>query len=72
MCGVYYLWDGAVVIYVGQSTHIENRIASHRATRLDFAGYFVDEYPEQELNEREAKAIAEFKPKLNESSNLQA
>jgi len=53
MCGVYYLWDGAVVIYVGQSIHIENRIASHRIARLDFAGYFVDECPVQELNERE-------------------
>ena len=70
MIGVYYLWDGAEVIYVGSSRNVERRIARHKATGLDFSGYFVDKRPRSRLREFEAKAIAEFKPKLNASSVL--
>lgn len=69
MCGVYYLWDGAEVLYIGSSRNVEKRISQHRS-RLDFAGYFVDECHTSELREREAKAIAEFNPKYNSSSVL--
>jgi hypothetical protein len=41
MTGVYYLWDGADVIYIGSSVNVKWRISYHRARGLDFAGYFV-------------------------------
>jgi hypothetical protein len=72
MCGVYYLFDGAAVLYVGASRQVERRIAEHRFNRLNFSGYFVDECPEPELDKREAAAIAEFDPPWNNSANLRA
>lgn len=70
MTGVYYLWDGDTVLYIGSARNVRKRIAQWRAERLDFAGYFVDEYPPDtsivELRAREAAAIKAFKPKLNE------
>jgi len=69
MCGIYYLWDGAKVIYVGASRYIEGRISSHCNRGVDFTGYFVDECAASELNEREAKAINEFQPTLNYQTN---
>ena len=71
MTGIYYLWDGASVIYVGKALNVRKRIAQHRSTRLDFAGYFVDECEPSELNAREATAIEEFKPLLNCNANAQ-
>ena len=70
MCGVYYLWDGAEVIYIGSSRNVERRISQHRATGLDFCAYFVDKRPRARLREYEANAIAEFSPKLNVTSVL--
>jgi len=67
ICGIYYLWDGAEVIYIGKSTDVRHRISAHRSDRFDFAGYFVDECSPEELFEREAEAIAEFMPRYNVS-----
>jgi len=65
MCGVYYLFDGADVLYIGSSLDIGSRISAHRRN-IDFAGYFVDECRPEQLIELEVKAIQEFKPLLNE------
>ena len=64
MCGVYYLFDGAAVLYVGASIDVDRRIGEHKS-KIDFAGYFVDECKPEQLNELEAKAIQEFKPPFN-------
>ena len=66
ICGIYYLWDGARVLYIGQSRHIAQCISYWRSTRLDFCGYFIDECDASELDARERQAIREFKPLLNE------
>jgi len=65
MTGIYYLTDGLDVIYVGQSTDIEARIRQH-ASVIDFSQVFVDECDLSELRDREAAAIREFNPPLNE------
>ena len=65
MIGVYYLWDGAEVLYIGASTDVQKRVEAHARSDLDFAGYFCDECKPEELAEREQSAIAEFRPKYN-------
>ena len=65
MCGVYYLFDGADVLYIGSSVDIASRVSAHRSN-IDFAGYFVDECESDQLIEMEVKAIQEFRPILNE------
>jgi predicted GIY-YIG superfamily endonuclease len=64
MCGVYYLWDGASVLYVGASRNVEQRVCQHRS-RIDFCGYFCDECDPHELDELEVAAIKEFAPPYN-------
>ena len=68
MCGVYYLTDGLDVIYVGSSINVEQRIRSH--TTIDFSQVFVDQCDKSELLDREAAAIREFNPPLNERNAL--
>jgi hypothetical protein len=66
MVGVYYLWDGSEVLYIGASVNVERRIAQHASSGLDFAGYFCDQCAADELQDRESAAIREFRPALNE------
>jgi hypothetical protein len=66
MVGVYYLWDGSEVLYIGSSINVERRVAKHAYSGLDFAGYFCDPCRKRELRDREAAAIREFRPLLNE------
>jgi hypothetical protein len=68
MTGVYYLWDGSDVIYIGSSINVKWRMAYHRARGLDFAGYFIEECAVEQLREREFAAIREFKPRFNEAN----
>src|SRR4030095_12254079 len=64
-CGIYYLWDGAAVLYVGASNNVGKRIQEHFATGLDFAGYFCDPCNPENLEPREHRAIKEFNPPWN-------
>jgi excinuclease UvrABC nuclease subunit len=71
MTGVYYLFDGAAVLYVGASRNVERRISQHRS-RIDFCGFFVDQCKAEELSDHECAAIKEFNPPYNTllTSNL--
>jgi excinuclease UvrABC nuclease subunit len=64
-CGVYYLWDGECVLYVGASRDVERRLSQHAHNDVPFIQAFYDECAERELLDREAAAIREFRPKLN-------
>lgn len=70
MCGVYYLWDGERVIYIGASRKVEYRVARHRRTGKRFIAYFCDECEESKLLDNEAASIREFQPILNERNTL--
>ena len=68
-CGIYYLVDyvedGVVVLYVGASKDVGERIRRHqRDGSIKFCDVFFDPCEESELEEREARAIAEFRPVL--------
>ena len=76
-CGIYYLVDyveegevgkkelNVVVLYIGATKNIEKRIARHvRDQQIGFCDVYFDPCEESELEEREARAIAEFRPVL--------
>jgi predicted GIY-YIG superfamily endonuclease len=65
MCGVYYLWDGASVLYVGASTNVRARIQAHCRNGIDFCGYFCDECAEDQLHDLEQAAIMRYAPPFN-------
>lgn len=66
-CGVYYLWDGERVLYVGASLHVETRLRRHANEGLiPFIQAFFDACSPEELAGKECEAIREFRPVLNE------
>jgi predicted GIY-YIG superfamily endonuclease len=70
--GIYYLVDydeecRVKVMYVGRTLDLARRIREHQwRQEIAFSDVFFDECKEEELFEREAEAIKEFKPILNE------
>lgn len=71
-CGVYYLWDGERVVYVGASMNAEKRIRAHAYKGMPFIQAFFDPCDPADLRDRECAAIREFKPCLNEANTSQA
>lgn len=64
--GVYYLWAGNTLIYVGMSASPDTRIHQHRKTWPDIAHVTVDWYPSRrEAAAAESFAIRLFQPPGN-------
>ena len=60
-----YVENGVSVVYVGASKDVRKRVGQHVLNQdMIFCDVFVDECEESELEEREARAIAEFRPVL--------
>ena len=73
--GVYFLFSGNDLIYIGQSTNVMRRIsdhagngpASHLAKKgVEFDSYAYISVPEQDLDAVERRMINEHKPLYNE------
>lgn len=62
--GVYFLFDGENLVYVGQSACPECRVRSHRRSKT-FDRAFVLRCPKSELDSTEAYFIGLFSPKYN-------
>lgn len=62
--GIYFLFNGENVCYIGQSTNIFNRISDHSRDKT-FTHYGYIECGEAELNDFEKKMIAKYLPDLN-------
>jgi hypothetical protein len=63
--GIYFLFDGEDLVYVGQSNNVLSRVQTHAAKSVQFDRYAVVECQLNELNELEGKYITQYKPKLN-------
>lgn len=63
--GVYLLFDGCEVVYVGQSKNITKRLLQHTSDKI-FDGYAVLKCDAEWLNDVEKHYIREFSPKYNE------
>ena len=63
MIGIYLLKKGGVVVYVGQSINIEQRIKQHKDKKFD--DYMTIECEKNLLNETEEAYILLFNPKYN-------
>ena len=62
-CGVYFLFCGEELIYVGQSVDVLSRLTNHRNKGFD--RYSVILCEPEELTDLEAAYILLFKPRLN-------
>lgn len=66
--GVYFLFYGQEIVYVGQSTHVPGRINTHvleRKMKFDRVTYLS--LPTSELLSEEARYISMLRPKYNKS-----
>jgi len=66
--GVYFLFYGQEIVYVGQSTHVPERVATHvceRKMKFDRVTYLA--LPTSELFSEEARYISMFRPKYNKT-----
>ena len=63
-CGIYALWHRGVTLYVGQSTNLRSRLASH-LERRPFTVAFVVPCEPVELNRVEREAIGRLDPPWN-------
>lgn len=64
-CGVYLLFKGGEVVYVGQSRNTEKRLAEHRRAKVDFDAFQVIETAQDVLKKTEQQYIKLHQPKLN-------
>ena len=64
VCGIYHLRRAGVVIYIGQTANIFNRLGGH-VRNIEFDA--VDFFPcaENELSDREKSDLARLRPILN-------
>lgn len=65
MIGIYLLTKKDIVVYVGQSINIENRVKQHSKTDKDFDDYIAIECTRNLLNETEEAYILRFNPVYN-------
>ncbi len=63
--GVYFLYRGHELQYIGQSVSIFRRIYDHLSAGVDFDSFAFVEFDPSELLEWEARYIAKFEPPLN-------
>ena len=63
ICGVYFLFKGEELIYIGQSINIMGRINTHHISDWDTYSYV--EVPKWDLSDTEREYIYKFKPPRN-------
>lgn len=64
--GVYFLFEGDEVVYVGQGANPMARINTHLIDKK-FDSYYVVPCDEENLNQTEAEYITKYLPKYNKS-----
>ena len=62
--GVYFLFDGDDLVYIGKSIECRARIESHKKTKK-FDSYHILQMQESEIDEAEKKYISKYKPRYN-------
>jgi hypothetical protein len=70
ICGVYVLFYGNRVIYVGQSVDVQTRITNHKIEK-PYTRCLVKELPEEQLDEVERALITVLQPPLNRAGVLE-
>lgn len=68
-CGIYFLFDGDELVYIGQSVGIEGRVETHGwEGRKKFDYYAYVDCPKEKLSYMETIYILHYKPKYNYNS----
>lgn len=66
-CGVYFLFLGKNLVYVGMTTNFFLRMASHMAGEKQFDSVVLLKTPEEDLRGLEGEMIARYQPLYNKA-----
>jgi hypothetical protein len=69
--GIYFLFDGKEIVYIGKTTNLFGRIGSHTTGEYVFDSIRFLPVKEKDLDVMEREYIARFKPKYNKMHNKQ-
>jgi hypothetical protein len=64
-CGVYFLWKGPRLIYIGKTNGIGYRLTCHWREGKRFTHATIEDTPEQLAREFERPYVLAYKPRLN-------
>ena len=68
ICGVYFLYAGDELVYIGQSKNVVGRVASHCSDEYkEFTTYSFIDVPYHKLREVEAELISKYRPRYNKA-----
>jgi hypothetical protein len=65
LCGVYFLFSGDEIVYIGQSRNVPARVQHHMGSDKEFDRYSHIVLPADSLNEWESFYIHLFQPRYN-------
>lgn len=63
--GIYFLYQGEELIYIGKSKNIFGRVGSHCAHGREFDSWTYAPVEQDEILQAERKAIEKYRPRLN-------
>jgi hypothetical protein len=63
--GLYFLFRGGELVYVGRSVHVRERLAQHLRSSKDWDGARVRHCSPRRLEDAELAHIRKFRPSLN-------
>ena len=66
--GIYFLYDGDELVYVGQAENVLVRLSAHRKeTSKEFDSFSWISMPNGNLNQTKAEYISQYRPRLNKN-----
>ena len=65
LCGVYFLFSGSTLAYIGSSANCLVRFREHKRDGKEFDSYFILETTKAKMLALEAQYIARYNPPLN-------
>jgi predicted GIY-YIG superfamily endonuclease len=67
-CGVYLLWKGLEIVYIGHSNHIVQRVVQHAKERKVFDSWSVVRCRPEQMLVVEKALIVKHQPVMNKNS----
>lgn len=67
--GVYFLFKGDDLLYIGQSKNLMRRLGDH-ASQINFDSYAIFPCPSEDLDHTERSLILKFLPPLNSETEM--
>jgi len=65
ICGIYHLYNGEQLVYIGKSTNLPSRLGAHVGSDKVFDSFTVRNMPEDEITTAEIYAICHHRPMYN-------